>query len=138
MTPEYGIELIRHALESEVLRWPGVHTRKMFGLPAYLVGGRIFCLLVPGGVVLTRIPEGEREEISARFPESHPFVGHGQPILSWIEVPIERAYDLQPLLPFLRKRYERALLERGSQDRGNAEDSEGEKHPDLQEKGRSR
>ena len=111
MTPDagIGIEAIRHALEGEVLRWPDVRSKKMFGYPACLVEGRIFALLVPEGVVLTRLNERERGEITTRFPAAHPFVGHGQPIPSWVEVPIKRPGDLSPLLPYLRKSYEQAL-----------------------------
>jgi hypothetical protein len=111
MTPDAGIgtEAIRHALEGEVIRWPNVHSKKMFGSPAYLVEGRIFALLIHEGIVLTRLNERERREITARFPAAHPFVGHGQPIPSWVEVPIERPGDLSSLLPYLRKSYEQAV-----------------------------
>lgn len=82
--------------------------RTMFGIPAYLARGIIFALLVDKGVVLTSLTEQQRDEVAHCFP-SQPFIGHGNPVPSWIQVGIRQEVDLTPLLSFLHQSYENAL-----------------------------
>jgi len=100
---------LRRTLEKEILSWPEVMERTMFGIPAYLAKGTIFALLVDKGVVLTSLTEQQRDDVAHRFP-SQPFIGHGNPIPSWIQVSIEQEVDLTPLVPYIRQSYENALL----------------------------
>lgn len=100
---------VRYALEKEILSWPEVRMRTMFGIPSYFARGTIFALLVDKGVVLTALAEEQRNDVARHFP-SHPFIARGNPIPSWIQVGIEREVDISTLVPFLHQSYENALL----------------------------
>jgi hypothetical protein len=44
---------LRLRLENEVMDWPHVSTKKMFGCPCYMVKKNIFVFLVTNGIVIT-------------------------------------------------------------------------------------
>jgi len=98
---------IRVSLERELFRWAGVTTRPIFGLPGYIVNGKVFALLVTGGIILTKLPESERELISKRFP-TVPVTGHGGVIAAWVQVRIPETGDLSTILPFAKKSFNEA------------------------------
>jgi hypothetical protein len=63
-------------IEKEVLNWPNVTTKKMYGCPCYKNEEKLFAFLVTDCVVLTRVSEQEKIELSKEF-EIKPFqAGH--------------------------------------------------------------
>jgi len=55
---------LRRALEKEIMDWPNVSTKKMFGCPSYIVNGKLFALLVTNGVVITKLNEQEKNDLN--------------------------------------------------------------------------
>jgi hypothetical protein len=102
-----SMHTIRVALERELFRWPDVTTRPIFGLPGYVVNGKVFALLVTGGIILTKLPESDRERVSKRFP-TVPVTGHGGVIKAWVQMVIPETGDLSTILPFVKKSYDEA------------------------------
>ena len=54
---------LRQALEKEILKWPQVDYKKMFGCPCYLANGKMFAGLVTKGLIITKLNETEKEEL---------------------------------------------------------------------------
>lgn len=104
---EESMHTVRVSLERELFRWPGVTTRQIFGLPGYIVNGKVFALLVTGGIILTKLPETDRERVSGRFP-TVPVTGHGGVIKAWVQVILPETGDLLEILPFVKKSYDEA------------------------------
>jgi hypothetical protein len=97
----------RVTLERELFRWPGVATKAIFGLPGYIVNGRVFALLVTGGIILTKLTETDREEVIKRF-RTVPVAGHGGVIAAWVQILLPEKGALSPILPFVKKSYDAA------------------------------
>ncbi|MGQ0796824.1 MAG: hypothetical protein ACT4OI_03000 [Methanobacteriota archaeon] len=102
---------VRKALDSKVLKWPGVATREMMGCLCYFRGKKFFAFLVTDGVVLTKLNEGERSRLSKQS-ESKPFEMAGRTAASWIQVRMTKPGDLPPVLPYIRTSYEAASARR--------------------------
>lgn len=96
---------LRRTFEAEVLGWPGVRAKKMFGCPSYLVGDELFAVLVTRGVVLTRLGEEDRRELASRAP-SGPFRARGRTVAKWEQTEVRDDADLSRIMPFVRKSYE--------------------------------
>lgn len=99
---------IRLALESEVLSWPHVTTRFMFGCLAYLARGKLFAFIQDESVVLTNIDEASRVAVTGSF-EAFAFESKGKPVGGWLEVVISDEAELEDLMPYVRQSYEAAL-----------------------------
>ncbi len=99
---------LRRAFESEIVRWPRVDSRKMFGCPCYLANGRLFAFLVTGGLVITQLSQSDREELS-RLRQTSAFHTGGKIYRSWVTVPVEDSGDLDEIMSFVSKSYEAAL-----------------------------
>lgn len=97
------------AFDAMVADWAGVTEHAMFGHPSYKAGGTIFALLRTDAVVLTRLPDADREELAAERKVG-PFEAGGQTIEQWVEVPIG-ADDLDAIERFVRASHEAALNE---------------------------
>jgi hypothetical protein len=106
---EEDMKEFRKAFENEVLSWPDVDSRKMFGCPSYRAKGTLFGLLVTGGLVLTKLDESERATLSSEH-KTRPFQANRRIIRSWIQVDIAGPSDLDELLPFVRRSFETALI----------------------------
>jgi TfoX/Sxy family transcriptional regulator of competence genes len=99
---------VRLALESEVLSWPHITTRFMFGCLAYLARGKLFAFIQDESVVLTSIGEVSRAAVTESF-EAFAFESKGKPVGSWIEVVISDEAELGELMPYVRESYENSL-----------------------------
>ncbi|MBW6516992.1 MAG: TfoX/Sxy family protein [ANME-2 cluster archaeon] len=99
---------LRLAIEEVLLEWEAVSTKKMFGSPCFLAGGKMFCLLVTKGIVITKLDPHDRDELSGKY-QSAPLVAGNKIIQTWVRLPMEKSGDLHELLPFIRKSYEAAL-----------------------------
>jgi len=99
---------IQSILERDLFRWPGVTTKVLFGNPAYVVNGRIFAIRVTDGIVLTRLDNTEGEAVSLLF-RTFPVTGRsGAVIKTWIGVYIRIPDEISPVIPFIKRSYERA------------------------------
>lgn len=99
---------MRRLLEQEILHWPEVSSKKLFGCPGYQAGGKLFAFLVTDGVVLTQLDESEREALFGQYPAT--FFQAGEKIMrTWARVFIDEEKEVKQLLPYLRRSYETAL-----------------------------
>lgn len=94
----------RRAFEREVLDWPEVSSRKMFGCPAYRAGGTLFAFVIDDGIVLTKLGEADRQELAERFGAG-PFEPGRGTIQRWAVVPVSDELALSPVLDYVRKSY---------------------------------
>lgn len=100
---------IRLSLETEILRWSDVTTKKMFGCPCYQAKGKLFAFIVTKGLVLTQLKQADREKLSIVHKTS--FFKAGKSIVKkWLKITLKDKGDLNELVPFVRKSYEEALI----------------------------
>jgi hypothetical protein len=99
---------LREAFEREVLVWPKVETRSMFGCPAYVVEGKLFAFLVSDGVVITQIRKRDRQTLAEGF-HTEPFTAGEREIERWRKVHLESVERLGRVLPYVKKSYELVL-----------------------------
>lgn len=104
---EARMQAFREALEATVLAWPGVARKEMMGSCVYFRGRKFFAFLVTGGIVITKLSDADRAML-ARRPGSKPFEMSGRTSSKWIQLPLRKPQDLQPLLSFVRESYEAA------------------------------
>ena len=101
---------LRLALETEILGWSDVTTKKMFGCPCYQAEGRLFAFMVTKGLVLTQLKQADTEKLSSLYETS--FFKSGKRIVKkWLRIPLKDRGDIEELMTFVRKSYEEALLE---------------------------
>ena len=74
---------LRAAFEKEVLTWPKVTTRRMFGCPAYVADGRLFAFLVIEGVVITQLRLKEKQTL-AQDNQTEAFKAGERVIERWV------------------------------------------------------
>ena len=99
---------LRQAFEKQVLKWPKVDYKKMFGCPCFLANGKMFAGLVTKGIVITKLSSSEKEEIN-KIKETQPFKAGGRVVKSWVHINLE-ANELEKIMPFVKKSYNRALI----------------------------
>lgn len=99
---------LRLSFEDEVLAWPHVKTKRMFGCPCYEAQGKLFAFLVTNGLVVTRLSENDREMMSHGYRTSF-FRAGRRAVKNWVKISIQNNADLRKIMPFVRKSYEAAL-----------------------------
>ena len=99
---------VRRALEGEILKWPGVTRKEMMGCLCYFRGRKFFAFLVTGAIVLTKLSEEARTELSG-IVSVKPFEMSGRTAKTWLRVELRKPGDLRPILPYVRKSYEATL-----------------------------
>jgi hypothetical protein len=99
---------LRETFEREVLAWPDVTQKKMFGCPAYRAAGTLFAFLIDDAVVLTQVPEDERAEVAERL-DARPFQPGAHAITCWLAVPFDESRSVRRLLDDVRNAYQVAL-----------------------------
>jgi hypothetical protein len=102
---------LRQALEKEVLLWPQVLTRRMFGCPAYIADGRLFAFLVTEGVVITQLRRKDIETL-AQDNQTEPFKAGERVITRWTKVFITDPAAVGRIMSFVRKSYQTAMERR--------------------------
>lgn len=105
---ESEAKALREAFESQVLYWPRVTTRRMFGCPAYLVDGKLFAFLVTEGVVITQIRKRDREYLETQYPVE-PFKAGEREIERWLQVTIDDLQRLERIITMVKKSYDTVL-----------------------------
>ena len=98
---------VRKALETKVMKWPGVASREMMGCLCYFRGSRFFAFLITDGIVITKLSEADRSRLTDLF-KSKPFEMAGRGSKSWVQVRLTRAGEVSPLVPYIRTSYEAA------------------------------
>jgi len=104
---EEEMKEIRLTFEEEILAWPEVTTRKMFGCPCYKADNKLFAFLVTGGVVLTKLSEPDRETLSNSF-DTEPFQAGKKTIKNWPRVTVQDKSELPKIITFVEKSYKTA------------------------------
>lgn len=104
---EKQMRAVREALENDVLKWPGVVRKEMMGCLCYFRGKKFFAFLITKGIVITKL-DGEDRAKLAKQVASRPFEMAGRTASTWIQVPLTKPEDLQPILPYVRRSYEAA------------------------------
>ena len=105
---EETMKAVRSAFEHKVLGWPDVGPNKRFGCPCYEAKGKLFAFLVTRGVVVTQLPEADRDRL-AREGTASSFAPGGRTIRSWMTLPISVEGELARILPIVRSSYRAAL-----------------------------
>jgi hypothetical protein len=95
---------LRLRIEKEVLSWPGVTTRKMYGCPCYKNKEKLFAFLVTDGVVLTKLNEQDAIKLSKEFTVK-PFQAGRRRMNKWPQISVDAASDVEKIVPFIKKSY---------------------------------
>lgn len=99
---------LRLEFESQVLEWPRITTKYMFGSITYLAGGKLFAFLDDEYVVITQL-DGDARQILESEHEAYPFESKDKPVGGWVKVAISDSAELADIVPFIQKSYEVAL-----------------------------
>jgi len=94
----------RLKIEKEILNWPEVTTKKMYGCPCYKYKEKLFTFLVTDGVVLTKASEQDRIRLSDEFMIK-PFQAANRTMKGWPQIPVDETSDLEKILVFIKKSY---------------------------------
>ena len=100
---------IRLRIEKEILNWPDVTTKKMFGCPCYKYKNKLFAFLVTDGLVLTKVSEQDKINLSKDFPIK-PFQAATRTMKNWPQIPVDENSDLTTILPFIKKSYNQSKI----------------------------
>jgi TfoX/Sxy family transcriptional regulator of competence genes len=88
----------------------GVEERKMMGCLSYLVGRKMFALVVTKGIVITKLDDESKKALLGVHPWK-PFDAH-RTIKKWAHLELEPE-DVPSIISFIRKSYEAAKKEAG-------------------------
>lgn len=102
---EPGARSLRQEFEKEVMDWPGVTSRRMFGCPAYLVDGKLFAFLVTDGIVITQIRKRDREELGRAY-STEAFHAGEREIDRWLQVRIDDLERIERVMLMVKKSYD--------------------------------
>jgi hypothetical protein len=106
---EEKMRTLREHLEKEVLSWPHVNTKKMYGCPCYKHDEKLFAFLVTDGVVLIKMSDQDKMKVSKEF-EIKPFqAGEKRIMYRWPQIHVKNTSDLEKILPFIKKSYTLSL-----------------------------
>jgi len=108
---EEKMKNLRVKLEKEILSWPQVTTKKMYGCPCYKYKDKLFAFLVTDGVVLTKANEQDKITISKEFT-STPFKAATRTMKGWPQIPIDETSDLSKIIPFIKNSYHHSTINR--------------------------
>ena len=101
---EEKMKNFRLKIEKEILNWPNVTTKKMYGCPCYKNKEKLFAFLVTNGIVLTKINKEDKIKLSKEF-KIKPFQTTTRTIKSWPQIPIDESSDLKIIIPYIKSSY---------------------------------
>lgn len=101
---EEKMKNFRLKIEKEILIWPEVTTKKMYGCPCYKYKEKLFAFLVTDGIVLTKASEQNRIRLSDEFMIK-PFQAANRTMKGWPQIPVDETSDLEKILVFIKKSY---------------------------------
>ena len=100
---------LRLAFEEKILNWPQVSKKIMFGCPCYKTNEKLFAFLVTKGLVITKLNEAQREQLSNNYDVAF-FQAGKKTVRNWVKIPINKKQDLDELMPFVKNSYDNAIL----------------------------
>ena len=98
---------LRLRIEKEVLSWPDVTTKKMYGCPCYKYKKKLFAFMVTDGVVLTKASEQNKVKLSKEFSVK-PFQAATRTMKNWPQIFIDETSDIQKIIPFIKNSYKQS------------------------------
>ena len=101
---EEKMQNIRLKIEKEILNWPDVSTKKMYGCPCYKYKNKLFAFLVTDGVVITKASEQDKINLSKEF-SIKPFQAAKRTMKGWPQIPVDDASDITKIIPYLKNSY---------------------------------
>ena len=97
----------RVRIEKEILSWPNVTTRKMYGCPCYKNRDKLFAFLATDSVVLTKVGEQDIVQLSREF-NVQPFQAGKRTMTRWPQISVDATTDLEKILRFVKSSYEQS------------------------------
>ncbi len=107
---EEKMKNIRVKLEKEILGWPDVSTKKMYGCPCYKYNQKLFAFLVTDGVVLTKADDQDKEKLTKDF-KVKPFQVATRTMKGWPQIPLDVTSDVKKIIPYIKNSYHHAKIE---------------------------
>ena len=101
---EEKMKNLRVRLEKEILSWPDVTTKKMYGCPCYKYHDKLFAFLVTDGVVLTKASEQDKIRLAEEFMIKS-FQAANRTMKGWPQIPVDETSDLTKILPYIKNSY---------------------------------
>ncbi len=96
---------LRSKIEKEILKWPNVTTKKMYGCPCYKNQERLFAFLVTDGVVLTNASKLDKKTLLEEL-DATPFQAGKRIMKNWPRIRLDETTDLERIIPFIRNSYD--------------------------------
>ncbi|VVB60574.1 Uncharacterised protein [uncultured archaeon] len=100
---------LRLILEKEILNWPGVTTKKMYGCPCYKYKEKLFAFLVTDGIVLTKASEQDKMKLSKEF-SIKPFQAATRIMKGWPQIPVDEKSDVKKIISFIKNSYQQSKI----------------------------
>jgi predicted DNA-binding protein (MmcQ/YjbR family) len=101
---EEKMQNLRLRMEKEILSWPNVTTKKMYGCPCYKYKEKLFAFMVTDGVVLVKVSEQDRMKLSKEF-KIKPFQAGNRTMHQWPQISVNKTTDLEKIIPFIKNSY---------------------------------
>ena len=106
---EEKMQNLRLIIEKDILSWPNVTTKKMYGCPCYKYKDKLFAFLVTDGVVLTKASEEDKNKLSKEF-KIKPFQAATRIMKGWPQIPVNKTTDLKKIMPFIKNSYNQSKI----------------------------
>lgn len=107
---------LRLAFEKQILCWPRVSTKKMFGCPCYKADGRLFAFLVTDGIVITKLSQPERKTLSHQYQATF-FQAGKKVVQNWLRFQLKNQKELDKIMPFVKRSYKSAIQEKKGEEK---------------------
>ena len=104
---EEKMQNIRLKIEKEILGWPNVTTKKMYGCPCYKYKEKLFAFMVTDGVVLTKASKRYKNLLSKEF-KIKPFKAATRTMKGWPQIPVDETSDLKKIIHFIKNSYDQS------------------------------
>ena len=95
-------------IEQEILNWPNVTTKKMYGCPCNKNKEKLFAFLVTDGVVLTKVSDHDKIKLSKEFGV-RPFQAGKRTMNKWPQINVDNTTDLDKVILFIKKSYNQSM-----------------------------
>ena len=106
---EEKMHSIRLKIEKEILSWPDVTTKKMYGCPCYKNKEKLFAFLVTDGIVLTKAGQKDKNKLDKEF-NIKPFQASTRTMKNWPQIPLDETSDLEKIIPFIKNSYNKSKI----------------------------
>ena len=105
---EEKMKSFRLRIEKEILSWPNVTTKKMYGCPCYKYKDKLFAFLVTDGIVLTKAREQDKMKLSKEF-KIKPFTAAARTMKGWPQIPVDEISNLEKIISFIINSYNQSM-----------------------------